>query len=349
MSSSIAVSLSKAVGVNLNNDQVKNIIDIVSDWIGKNSGRISEIIDNPLIDKRDLRIPQSKASSSTVQQNVSNQNIPIVGNPGVVLPFEIKLPFNVNITNPESLRDSIVSTVSGIDQFPGSKYGNLTSIDSNLVEIFYRYIDQYILNSACYLILSKYGFNIKFEISNKMKSVAAKTIIDNLTNQVILRVSESIFDNITVEAFINANETGVPLKVNGISINSRLQALEIVVEHEMLHILIDITNLANSTNDNRAHGELFQTMAKQLFGHTEYQHSLLLSKGDTSVSSSASQPYLDVSLLNDKFAVHRMVYFVNSGQTIMGTITKMNPQNAEVQLRDGKVYQIPYTSLHLMG
>jgi hypothetical protein len=57
---------------------------------------------------------------------------------------------------------------------------------------------------------------------------------------------------------------------NGISCCSRAECLEIVLEHEIVHMLVRLF----CPHSGRSHGKNFMTIARGVFGHKDFYHSL---------------------------------------------------------------------------
>jgi hypothetical protein len=84
---------------------------------------------------------------------------------------------------------------------------------------------------------------------------------------------------ITVHQDINVHELTVeePEACNGIICSSRLELAQVLLEHECIHLIIDVGLRAPANVPS--HGTLFQKLAFYFFGHTRYTHEGPIRKG----------------------------------------------------------------------
>ena len=61
-----------------------------------------------------------------------------------------------------------------------------------------------------------------------------------------------------------------PVRVTGLLCNNRLQAMQRILEHEMIHLIEMLV-----WDDSCCSAPRFQTIAGRLFGHTEHKHNLI--------------------------------------------------------------------------
>ncbi len=66
------------------------------------------------------------------------------------------------------------------------------------------------------------------------------------------------------------NDVDRPITVTGLRCNNRLEAMQRVCEHELVHLLEMFL-----WNDSSCSGPRFQGVANRFFGHTEHQHDLI--------------------------------------------------------------------------
>jgi len=127
---------------------------------------------------------------------------------------------------------------------------------------------------------------------------------------------------------------------NGLYCNDTLGCFQLTVEHEMVHLMLYLWGHYGKTYKtargkimrvHQSHGELFQCMAKNLFGHTDFRHELGKEATDR--------------LTKDDVHVKMRVQFTTSdGTTIIGTIIKKNPRKAKVETHVG-VWNVSYSML----
>jgi hypothetical protein len=66
------------------------------------------------------------------------------------------------------------------------------------------------------------------------------------------------------------NQDHRPVAVNGLPCTDRLQAMQRIFEHELIH-LVELIAWGNSS----CRGERFHALAQRIFGHTERTHRLI--------------------------------------------------------------------------
>jgi hypothetical protein len=129
--------------------------------------------------------------------------------------------------------------------------------------------DQYFLGSNC-LALARH-FGLHFRWSKRMTSNGGKTVrtvqLDRSTGA--KRVHYEIVLSATL-LFQTFNDLKRPIRVTGILCSNRLQAMQRIMEHELVH-LIELLVWDHSC----CVGPRFQGIAERLFGHTEHKHDLI--------------------------------------------------------------------------
>lgn len=109
---------------------------------------------------------------------------------------------------------------------------------------------------------------IQFSISSRLTKSAGKTIcprnISSLKPQAV-----TLEIRLGVDFFYNYDQIADARRVSGIITHSAVEALQIVFEHELCHVL-EFLHFGQSN----CRGIRFKTMAHNLFGHTESYHCL---------------------------------------------------------------------------
>ena len=113
---------------------------------------------------------------------------------------------------------------------------------------------------------------------------------------------------------------------NGVVCKSRIAILQSVVEHEMVHMIVN-----NSCLEQLSHGKNFVIIAKKIFGHTHYRHAI---GKDVSVIDGRAAVKTD-------FRVGEEIHFQTKTGMVYGTISKLNRVNAVVQSGTSK-YNVPF-------
>jgi len=129
--------------------------------------------------------------------------------------------------------------------------------------------DEYFLGSHC-LTLARH-FGLHFRWSKRMTSNGGKTVrtvhVDRRTGA--KRIHYEIVLSATL-LFQTFNDLKRPIRVTGILCSNRLQAMQRIMEHELVHLLELLVWDHSCCVSSR-----FQGIAERLFGHTEHKHDLI--------------------------------------------------------------------------
>lgn len=113
-----------------------------------------------------------------------------------------------------------------------------------------------------------YRGNLKFSLSRRMTRSAGLTICPK--NIAELKPEELALEiRIGVDFLFNYGALEGPIPVNGIDTSNSLQALQLVFEHELCHVIEYICFQASKCS-----GDRFMTIANNIFGHTARYHNL---------------------------------------------------------------------------
>lgn len=144
----------------------------------------------------------------------------------------------------------------------------------------------------------------------------------------------SICRTAMAKLFINGESR---LWVNGLNVRDRLEALQVVFEHEMTHMYMSLKGWSNKIKKGKgkmyysSHGKLFQELVYRFFLHTDYRHML---DGTDSTGH----------LTKERCHVGQKVKVVVDKKTYYGVVIKCNPRNAKVQ-GSGIIWSVPYQYL----
>lgn len=155
--------------------------------------------------------------------------------------------------------------------------------------------------------------NLRFSLSTRLSKSAGKTLCPK--NIALIKPEElSMEIRMGTSFFFNYHVINSVKSVAGIASNSALEALQLVFEHELCHV-IEFVNYHNS-NCRQAR---FKTLAHNLFGHTASTHQLPTSK------QIAEQKY--------GFKIGEPVKFSFENRQYEGILYRIN-QRATVMVRD---------------
>ncbi|MEG0773367.1 SprT-like domain-containing protein [Clostridium sp.] len=126
-------------------------------------------------------------------------------------------------------------------------------------KLFYLY-DKYFFYGQLRLCLDK---TIKFSVSTRMTSAGGKTIYKKTSTgkEYEIRISLVVLNNF----YLNSNEK----KVSGLVVSSDIEALQIILEHEICHVL-EFHNYGISS----CKGLRFKKMSSEIFGHKSIYHEI---------------------------------------------------------------------------
>jgi hypothetical protein len=144
---------------------------------------------------------------------------------------------------------------------------------SDLEWMFYRY-DRLFFGDALQGALGQAPLTFKF--SSRMTSAAGMTTaFDPMRN---VRYDIKISSQLLFECFVGNDHR--PIVVAGRICLDRLDALQRIMEHEVVHLA---EMLAWSPGESSCTSERFQSIARRLFGHEHHRHQLILRRERASV------------------------------------------------------------------
>ncbi len=146
--------------------------------------------------------------------------------------------------------------------------GNFTAIETaDLRRLFEKY-DRVFFGGLCGELAT--GDNtLRFRLSPRMTSAAGKTTQRRFRNQPSPRAEYEIAISTTL-LFETFNGELRPITVSGVSCRDRLEALQRIFEHEMLHLAEMLVWDHSSCSADR-----FRSIAHRLFGHLQNTHQLI--------------------------------------------------------------------------
>jgi len=160
-----------------------------------------------------------------------------------------------------------------------------------------------------------YKGNFKFSLSKRMTKSAGMTVCPK--NIMDINIEKAVIEiKISSEIILSYGALGNNPKVGGIQVESSLHALQLVMEHEIIHVLEFITYGRSSCK-----GKRFKTMVYNIFGHTESPHSL-------PTPGRIAYENLDLGIGN-------RVYFSFKGKKLSGIVVNIN-KRAVVMVADRK-------------
>lgn len=144
--------------------------------------------------------------------------------------------------------------------------GNFHAIHPDDLELMFDEYDRVFFGNGCRRALGECQLN--FRLSKRMTKAAGKTFRYTPRKPGCLPWYEiAVSTTLLFQAF---REGDRPITVTGLPCRDRLQALQRLFEHEMLHLVEMLVWEQSSCSAPR-----FQTIALNLFGHTAHTHALI--------------------------------------------------------------------------
>jgi len=199
-----------------------------------------------------------------------------------------------------------------ISRSPYLSGGEISRIANSDMEMLFQLYDNVFLKGY----FQKYfPGKLRFALSTRMTRNAGKT--NYLRNLAALRPEQEEYEiRIGIDFFFNYNKLRRNKTVNGINTKDALEALQLVFEHELVH-LIEL----HCCRESSCRKERFKTIAKQLFGHTDSYHQLPTEK--------------EIAGVKFGFRVGNQVCFTHGGREYRGIIYRIN-KRATVMVPDGE-------------
>ena len=145
------------------------------------------------------------------------------------------------------------------------KSPRLAAISTADLRLLYELYDEVFLQGW---FKNNYKGRIKFSFSRMMTKSAGKTICPKNIGKI--KPEDLVVEiRIGIDFFLNYGQLSMRNTVCGLKADSGLEALMLVFEHELCHV-VEFILYHNSS----CAGERFKSMSKNLFGHTESWHKL---------------------------------------------------------------------------
>jgi hypothetical protein len=175
--------------------------------------------------------------------------------------------------------------------------------------------DHLFFDGHCLSIARHYG--MQFRWSKRMTSTGGKTVrtthIDRKTGLQQTRYEIVLSATLLFQTFGDLHR---PIRVTGVLCTNRLQAMQRILEHELIHLVEMLI-----WGDSCCAAARFQSIAGRLFGHTEHKHDLITQQ------ERAARKF--------NVRVGSRVAFQHEGQRYVGTVNRIT-RRATVLVPDTK-------------
>lgn len=150
-------------------------------------------------------------------------------------------------------------------QSPNIKNEKITLVNVGDLVILFGIYDEIFLKN--FFLHHPQLANIRFSWSKRLTKAAGKTIF--YRKKTALGIEKSYEIRMATDFFWEYEKVSREIKVCGIKTADAVDALLIVFEHELCHLIEYIM-----TGNSSCHQKAFHIMAGNLFGHTEFTHQL---------------------------------------------------------------------------
>ena len=195
--------------------------------------------------------------------------------------------------------------------------------------------DNYFLGGACYAALS--GRSLKFHLAPRLTRAGGLTKWTKRRDRKTGMISEdfeiSVSSHLLFQTFKGEQRE---VKVVGLPCSNRLEAMQKIVEHELVHLCETLAWQGSSCK-----GQRFQTIATRIFGHVEHTHRLVTT-AEVARTRHGIQPGSRVMFEMDGQWLHGIVNRVTK------RVTVLVPDIDGRQYSDGHRYSRFYVPLALL-
>ncbi|RMF38771.1 MAG: hypothetical protein D6753_15265 [Planctomycetota bacterium] len=146
---------------------------------------------------------------------------------------------------------------------------NFTSTSTADLTTMADLYDQHFFDGHCLAIARHHGMHFRW--SKRMTSNGGKTVRvtgrDPRTGEQFVRYEIVLSATLLFQTFSDLHR---PIRVTGVMCNNRIQAMQRILEHELVHLVEMLV-----WGDSCCAAARFQSIAGRLFGHTEHKHDLI--------------------------------------------------------------------------
>lgn len=202
------------------------------------------------------------------------------------------------------------------------------------LELLFRETDREFFGGNTIRELERRGCPLQFRVSSRMtRSGGVTTSRVPLDNSGPTEFEIAISSTLLFESF----RDGEPISVTGVVCENRLQAMQRIMEHEMIHLIEMLL-----WNDSSCSAKRFQSIARRIFGHRQSTHQLLTPT--------------DTARTQHNIRAGDWVSFVFEQQQYFGYVNRITrratvlvPSRRGTKYSDGKRYQKYYVPLSLLS
>jgi hypothetical protein len=205
---------------------------------------------------------------------------------------------------------------------PAMREGNFRLIETDdLRRLFHLYDNRFFGDWLSRTVIAKTKVPLKFRLSKTMTRAGGKTIRTRYRFRNGDRKTQYEIAVATRMLFMNFTDTHRPVTVGGLVCNDRLQALQRIMEHEIVHLAEMLVWGKSSCSASR-----FKTIIVRLFGHTDNRHDLITSR--------------EIAAVRHAVKIGSRVKFEFDGKQLAGFVNRIHHRaTVLVEARDGMRYR----------
>lgn len=205
--------------------------------------------------------------------------------------------------------------------------GNFTKIGTNdLARMFHLY-DQYLLKGSISQAVTQQGSNLEFVLSRRLTRSGGQTKRTRPSKSKAFTPARYEIAVSVPVLFATFSEVDRPIRACGRLCYNRLEALQRIMEHEMLHLAEMLAWDRSNCSAKR-----FKSLAFNIFGHTESHHQMITPQ-ERAIVHFGVKPGARVSF---EWEGKKIVGIVNS---IRRRVTVLVPSTTGLPYSDGNRYE----------
>lgn len=220
---------------------------------------------------------------------------------------------------------------------PRIRQGNFTVIASDDIERLFGLYDQHYFDGwLSKATAERADLPLVFRLSSTMTRAGGKTIRRRQRDRDHRLITGYEIAIASRMLFMTFRDMSRPVVVCGMECTDRLQALQRIMEHEIIHLIELLMWERSSCSKDR-----FRALAKNLFGHTGTTHALVTPREHAAV--------------RHDIRVGQQVQFEFDGVRHTGTVNRIHhratvlvPSDKGIRYSDGKTYLKFYVPLEML-
>ncbi|MFT5525225.1 MAG: hypothetical protein ACI9HK_003192 [Pirellulaceae bacterium] len=241
-------------------------------------------------------------------------------------------------TNRRFSQQQIVTIRRGIyaemlEESPYLHRPNFTRLHSQDLKRMFELYDEHFFDGQASRSLN--GVPLSFRVSKRMTSAGGKTTrTERLVRGQVKRDYEITVSGVLLFESFQIDDR--PITVTGSQCHNRLEAMQRVMEHEMIHLIEMMV-----WRDSNCSGSRFQSIARRFFNHNEHGHRLITPR---------ERAYTDYGIQQGDAVV-----FSLDGNRYNGFVNRINKRatvlvqdNTGREYSDGKKYSKFYVPVQLL-